>query len=175
MIFIHIGLVVLMLFFPATTARTRKEALERACKAQITAKLPQWTMASVTPDVAQWAESQHENLTLIYGDFDGDGRLDIALLIQDRPTAVFGQPARHDASHVAICLSRPPGVVLHLIDEPYCSDFIERARKGQRYYDFEAEETGTYLLDGVRTVCYEKASATYVYDGKSFRQIVDGD
>ena len=38
---------------------------------------------------------------------------------------------------------------------------------------FEAE--GVYPSDGVTTVCFKKASATYVYDGARFRRIVDGD
>jgi hypothetical protein len=54
---------------------------------------------------------------------------------------------------------------------------IELSRKGQRYHDFEKGENNTYALDGVKTVCFEKGSATYVYDEKKagFRRIVDGD
>ncbi len=124
---------------------------------------------------SEWAKSNQQNPTLVHGDFDGDGHLDIALLIQDWPKPVLDYPQRTYASHVAICLSKPPAVVLHLIDEPYCSDFIERVRKGQPYYDFETGKTGIYPSDGVRTHCFEKASATYVYDGTRFRRIVDGD
>ena len=112
---------------------------------------------------------------MVHGDFDGDGHLDIALLIQNRLKPVLDYSERAYSSLIAVCFSRPPAVILHLIDKPYCSDFIERAPKGQRYYDFETEKTGTYPLDGVRTICFEKASATYVYDGAGFRRIVDGD
>lgn len=42
-------------------------------------------------------------------------------------------------------------------------------------YDVEADRPGRYPHDGVRTVCFEKASGTYVYDGTRLRLIVDGD
>jgi hypothetical protein len=165
---VHRGLVALTLVLSVCLAQASEEGLESACKAQIATKFRQWVVASVTADVARSAESRHVNPTLVHSDFDGDGQLDVALLVQDRPKPVL-------ASHVAICLSRPPAVVLHVIDEPYCSDFIERVAQGQPYYDFETGKTGTFPSDGVRTHCFEQASATYVYDGTKFRRIVDGD
>jgi hypothetical protein len=151
--------------------------LEEACRGQITKKLREWTVTSVTADVAEWSKSHRLNPTIIHGDFDGDSNPDIALLIQNRAKAVLDYPERAYSSLVAVCLSRRSGVVLHLIDDPYCSDLIALSRKGQRYYDFETDETSVYPLDGVRTICFEKASATYIYDGKraGFRRIVDGD
>jgi len=169
------GLVALMLAAPACIAQASEDALESACKARIATTFREWTVASVTPDVSQWAKSQQLNPTLVYGDFDGDGHLDLALLVQDRSSPILDYPERAHASHVAICLSKPPTVTLHIIGEPYCSDFIERVSKGQPYYDFETGKTGAYPVDGVRTHCFEKASATYVYDGTRFRRIVDGD
>jgi hypothetical protein len=90
---------------------------------------------------------------------------------------VLDYPDRAYSSLVGVCLSRRTVVALHLIDNPYCSDLIALSRKGQRYYDFETDETTAYPLDGVKTICFEKASATYIYDGKTagFRRIVDGD
>ncbi len=129
------GMAAPMLAVPACIAQASEEALERACKAQIAATFREWTVAPVTTEVRQWAQSQHANPTVVYGDFDGDGRLDVALLIQDRSNPVLDYPERAHASQVAICLSKPPAVALYLIDEPYCGDFIERVSKGQPYYE----------------------------------------
>jgi hypothetical protein len=146
-------------------------------RSEITKRLREWSVTSVTGDVVEWSKSHRLNPTVIHGDFDGDSHPDIALLIQNRAKPVLDYPERAYSSLVAVCLSRPTGVIFHLIDNPYCSDLIELSRKGQRYYDFETDQTGAYPLDGVKTVCFEKASATYIYDGKSagFRRIVDGD
>jgi hypothetical protein len=166
-----------LLFFQTASAQAQNSRVEEACRAQITNKLREWSVSSVTLAVAEWAKSHRINPTLVRGDFDEDGRTDIALLIQNRLEPVLDYPQRAYSSLVAVCLSRPTSVSLHLVDNPYCSDSIELSRKGQRYYDFETDETSTYRLDGVKTVCFEKASATYVYDAESagFRRIVDGD
>lgn len=178
----HIGsfvlshlIVALMLVFGAEAAQTQRDGLEGTCKAQITKKLQEWSVTSISADVAAWSKSHRKNPTLVRGDFNGDGHLDVALLIQNRAKPVLDYPERAQSSLVAVCLSRPTAVVLHLIDKLYCSDAIEQVRKGRQYYDFEKEKAGTYPLDGVRTICFEKASATYVYDGAGFRRIVDGD
>ena len=100
------GLVALMLAAPACIAQASEDALESACKARIATTFREWTVASVTPDVSQWAKSQQLNPTLVYGDFDGDGHLDLALLVQDRSSPILDYPERAHASHVAICLSK---------------------------------------------------------------------
>jgi hypothetical protein len=165
------------LVFLSDTAQAQNSRLEEACRGEITKKLREWTVTSVTAEVTEWSKSHRLNPTVIHGDFDGDSNPDIALLIQNRAKAVLDYPERAYSSLVAVCLSRRSRVVLHLIDDPYCSDLIELSRKGQRYYDFETDKTGAYLLDGVKTVCFEKASATYIYDRNrvAFRRIVDGD
>lgn len=146
-----------------------------ACEARITAKYDQWRFAPVTADVAEFAKSLHENPTMTAGDFDGDGRTDVALLIQDGPHPDPDYPRRLDSMHIAVCLNREAGVDLLTIDQPYCGDGITRAPKGAPYYDFVTGKKGTYLLDGVSVYCFEKAGATYEFENGTFRRIVDSD
>jgi len=156
-------------------ARPADGALEEACKTRLGARLAEWTMASVAPDVAAWAHTQGFDPRVARGDFDGDGRVDVALLVQARATPVLEYPERISASRVAVCFDRSSGLTVQVIDDPYCGDYIRRAPKGGRYHDFETDANGVYPSDGVTTVCFKKASATYVYDGARFRRIVDGD
>jgi hypothetical protein len=171
--FIAVGL---LLFLPAVSIAQDAQT-EKRCGEQLDNSLRQWSISSVTGEVAEWAKSRRMNPTFVQGDFDGDGRADIALLIQNRSEPSLEYPERAYSSLVAVCLSRPTSVTLHLLKEPYCSDLIARSPKGERYYDFETDRRGTYPSDGVKTVCFEKASATYVYEKQagSFRRIVDGD
>lgn len=173
----RLAVIASFLVLHAATSRAYTGQLEKACKAEISKRLREWSVSSVAVTVAEWAKSHRINPTMVIGDFDGDGHRDIAVLIQNRLDPVLDDPKRADSSLVAVCLSRTKSPILHLIDNPYCSDLVELSRKGRRYHDFEKRKSNTYPRDGVKTVCFEKASATYVYDAKSksFRRIVDGD
>ena len=164
-----------LLAFGGCLARPVPDALEGACRARLGARLGTWTLASASPEVAAWTRSRDFDPTMARGDFDGDGRIDIALLVQARATPVFPYPERIEASRVAVCLDREAGIELHVIEALYCADYIELAVKGAVYHDIERQREDAYPSDGVRTVCFKKASATYVYDGAGFRRIVDGD
>src|SRR5439155_24859871 len=122
-----------------------------------------------------WAKAQGFDPTRAEGDFDGDGRGDVAFLVQLRATPVSQNPDRIFATRVAVCLNRTSGVTLHVVEEPYCADAILRAVKGERYFDFERERDGTFPSDGVRTICFEAAGATFLFERGGFRRIIDGD
>lgn len=156
-------------------AQTNEERLRHTCEAQITAKFKQWRFAAVTAEVAAAAKSRHQNPTMTSGDFDGNGRTDVALLIQVGSSPDPDYPGRLDSLHIAVCLDRKSRVELYVIDKPYCGDGILRTPKGGAYYDFATEKFGTYLLDGVNAYCFEKAGATYEFENGAFHQIVDSD
>ena len=159
----------------AAHAQAKQMKLLQPCEAQVTARFKQWRVAPVKPEVAKWAKDQHENPTMASGDFDGNGRTDVALLIQDGPVPEPDYPGRLDSLHIAVCLDRKTSIKLHVIDDLYCGDGITRARKGHRYYDYEKQSYGKYSEDGVSAYCFEKAGATYVFENGEFRQIVDSD
>jgi hypothetical protein len=167
--------VVIGLVLTQAGAPSAQGALDDACKAHIGARFREWTMASVSAPVAERARARGFDPTVARGDFDGDGRTDVALLVHVGPTLVLGAPQRIAASRVVVCLNRPSGVAVHVIDEPYCGDYIERAPKGEQYHDIENDRKDVYPLDGVITVCFKQASATFLYDGAGFRRIVTGD
>jgi len=147
----------------------------RACEAQVAIKYKQWRFAPVSREVAEAARKSKQDPTKVYGDFDGNGRKDIALLIQDGPSPDPDYPRRLDSLHIAVCLSGSAGVRLSLIDKPYCGDGIALARKGRPYHDFVTDQDGAYRFDGVSAYCFEKAGATYQFENGTFHEIVDSD
>ncbi len=133
-------------------------------------------MASVSEDVKVFAAAELQADPLkIRGDFDGDGRQDIALLIQNRAQPVFEEPERIKATRIAVCLAKVPSMVLRLIEEPYCDDFIYLMRKGEKMHDIEAGDLGNYPVDAIGTTCFEKAGAVFLFDGKNFKRIINSD
>ena len=156
-------------------AQTEEPSLTPACVGQISAKCRDWRVAPVSSDVEQFAKSQNVSPTRVSGDFDGDGRMDVAILVLSGSVPAAEYPYRLDLLHIAVCLNTSLGVRLFVIDKPYCGDGIALSRRGGRYYDFEKQVEGTYKLDGVHPYCFEKAGATYQFENGSFRRIVDSD
>lgn len=132
-----------------------------------TQRWPQWRFPDVTDAVREWAKSRKEDPTVAYGDFDDDGKDDVALLVQ---------PLAKSASlKIVACLSSLGPTRPVVVEKPYCHDGITTVSKGGPYYDFGSDSEGTYPKDGIHAYCFEKAGATYVLEGDSFRQIVDSD
>ena len=159
-------------------AQLDQPALTRACEVRISAKFRQWRIAPVSSDVKEFAKRLNQNPTAVFGDFDGDGRKDAALLIMegpDGPDANPDYPRRLEVLHIAVCMNTSSDVKLYVIDKLYCGDGIALSKKGARYHDFETETEGTYKLDGVQAYCFEKAGATYEFENGAFRRIVDSD
>jgi hypothetical protein len=151
------------------------ESLHRGCERQVSTKFRQWRVAFIRKDVAESAKMRNEDPTSVYGDFNGDNRRDIALLIEDGPSPAPDYPGRLDTLHIAICLSLNNKVELYLIDVPYCGDGIALIRKGSSYHDYETEAEGVYKDDGVSAYCSEVAGATYQFDGTKFVRVIDSD
>jgi hypothetical protein len=149
--------------------------LERSCAALLDRELPVWTIASASAEVKALAAQRRADPLRIRGDFDGDGRQDIALLIQSRARPVSEEPDRIRATRIAVCLAKTPSMVLRLIEEPYCDDFIYLVRRGQDMYDVEAGRLGKYPVDAIGTSCFEKAGAVFYFDGRIFRRVINSD
>lgn len=154
---------------------TYAENPEQICKALLDRTVHVWTMAPISEGVKTYAAKLHIDPLRIRGDFDGDGREDIALLIQNRSQPVFEEPSRINATRVAVCLAKKPLMILRLIEKPYCDDYIYLMKRGNEIYDVEAGSLGKYPVDAIGTVCFEKAGAVFIFDGKNFRQIINSD
>lgn len=150
--------------------------LDQSCKTLLNQALPVWTMASVSEEVKAYAAAElHADPLKVRGDFDGDRREDIALLIQNRAQPVFEEPDRINATRIAVCFSKISSMVLRLIEKPYCDDLIYLMKKGEKMYDIEAGELGHYPVDAIATKCFEKAGAVFLFGGKYFRRIINSD
>lgn len=157
-------LALLLLALPATVLAA-DPALLQACRAELDARNAGWQLAMVDEDVAAFARELHEDPLVAYGDFDGDGSKDVAMLVSDG----------NDTHQIAICLSRGTTPDLHVIADPYCGDGIAVSKKGARYHDFETESEGRFSSDGVFAYCFEKAGATWIIQNGQPRRIVNSD
>jgi len=138
--------------------------ISKSCKDALNTRLPGWQLATVTRDAAEWAKEQKFDPVFGTGDFDGDGRDDEAIIIQHA-----GQ------TEVAVCLATASGTRLVVIEKPYCSDYVSISKAGSKHYNYDTEKIEVIKKDGISVSCYGQAGATYLYEGKGFRQLVDSD
>ena len=148
----------------APAADAAAPSIPTSCKAVLDSKLRGWRLAPVTENVSAWASHERFNPVIGFGDFDGDGRNDAAILVQHA-----GQVK------VAVCLAAAGGTRFRVIERPYCSDYLFISKAGGEHYNFETEKTEVIKNDGISVACFEKAGATYLYDGRGFRKLVDSD
>ncbi len=164
---IVVALLGLALAAVADTNLRDQTELNRQCRKAGENLWSRWRFPNVSTEVREWATSRKEDPTVAYGDFDDDGRTDVALLIQTS--------SESGSIKIVACLSSLGATKPIVVERPYCTDGITRVSKGQRYHDFATELESAYPKDGIHAYCFEKAGATYIFTDGSFRQIVDSD
>lgn len=148
--------------YPAADAGA--PSIPKSCEDALNSRLQGWQLATVTMEVSEWAKQQKFNPVIGIGDFDGDGRNDVAILVQHA-----GQ------RKVVVCLATASGTRFFVIEKPYCSDYLSISKAGGEHYNYDTEKTEVIKNDGISVSCFERAGATYLYDGHGFRQLVDSD
>lgn len=157
-------LVLFALFSQGSSAAVWTESIPVECRTEIGKKLKDWRPLKVTSEVRDLAKRQRFNPVVAKGDFDGDGHED---------TAVLGTSG--GATVLTICLKRANTPTLHIIRKPYCDDSVETARSGGKHLNVETGRLEMLKYDGVSVSCFERASATYVWNGTRFLLIPDSD
>lgn len=146
------------------TACSAPRDLPAKCAAELDKAAPGWTFSEAPPDAAAWAKQRRVNPVVTRGDFDGNGAADYATLF-----IVQG------ITRLAVCLNRGTKTELLVVDKPYCADLVYRSKAGSKHYNYDTGRNEYIKHDGVSVACFEKAGATYVYEKRKLRQIVDSD
>lgn len=134
------------------------------CRTEIGKRLKDWRPLKVTSEVSDLAKRQRFNPLVAKGDFDGDGHQD---------TAVLGTSG--GAPVLTLCIGRASRPTLYIVHKPYCDSSIEIARRGSNHLNVETGKLEKLEYDGVSVSCFERASATYVWNGTVFVPIPEGD
>ncbi len=125
------------------------------CEARTAAAFPAYELTpGVDPRPVPGSYLSKAN-SVVHGDYDGDGKVDAALLLRPK----FGA----DKYAISVCLSGKPTAQPELIRDAYTTGALSTTPKGQKYYDFEADAEGKYELDGVGSYCCECCGATYIF------------
>jgi hypothetical protein len=152
--------------------------LPTAVKASLDKNFPGWQFPFVSNDIRRFLKervSTDARPEVITGDFDGDGQLDYAVLIEYGEVAKTQEPPRppgHDFYLVAL-LNRPSGYEMSRIGEGV--EYLSLMKKGDRDHNYEADRYFHYAHDAIFAGHFEKGGTSYIYENGGFRAIITSD
>lgn len=151
--------------------------LPKDMKRQIDRQFPHWRFAAPHKIIeASYQKRIFPNhLSLLTGDFDGNGRGDYALYIY------YGDYSARKLCVLAV-LQKNNGSKIHILREiPVDADpvadesYLLLAPKGSKEFDHETHKNFTLSRDAITFVILQKAAETFIYHDGNFRRIVTGD
>lgn len=157
-------LIVTLLASVSADAGAAPAAISASCRSAIDSVVTNWRVPAISNDVASWARQEHFNPIVAVGDFDGNGEVDEAVLVETS-----------ESVKIAVCFSKQHKVTLKLIERPYCRDYLATSPARSEHYNYDTDATERIQHDSINVGCFERAGATYVYEHGTFRKIVDSD
>jgi hypothetical protein len=137
---------------------------------------PGWQFPAVSDDDCQSVKSwggKDAFAQLIHGDFDGDGRLDHAVLIEERSeTDDRGLVGRPDVYIVAF-LARRNEYRMRIVTHEG-GGCLQLMRKGDGSYDYEQQRQFTYPHDTIFSGM-GMGGTSYLYENGKFRAVITSD
>jgi hypothetical protein len=140
---------------------------------------PGWRIAGVSPEVRQQVgRSLGETPNLILGDFDGNGRPDVAVLVEYRNTDEPAKAFTHYVEALAF-LNTDRGFIRFTLRDrspaPNPDLYLTLQKRGAQGFDFVANKKFTYAHDSIGEWWFGKAGGTYIYEGGRFRRVTESD
>ncbi|MHB9097095.1 MAG: hypothetical protein ACYC5X_04645 [Syntrophales bacterium] len=158
---------ILLITFSLCASSMNAGAAAISCEQRTKSAFPGYEF---TPGWAERGQPTHDPTkpySKTVGDYDGDGKEDIALLL--RPISGHGDYA------ISVCLSSKPSGAPELIHKAYTYGPLVTTPKGREYYDFSTDAEGRYELDGIGSYCCECCGATYILRKGKFVEVIDSD
>ena len=163
----------LLLLTTVAVAQTATPKLPADVITALNQAFPGWKAAPIDLEVQQenkdaWILARRG---FVSGDFDGDGRLDYALmLLHPRDRGIEEQVA-------VAYLNTKSGWQQHLLEgfSPMSSTYLTLSRRGETCYDVDKEEHFKCPNDVVNLIYSGKAGVTYIFKSGKFEKIISAD
>jgi len=109
----------------------------------------------------------------ISGDFDGNGQLDYAVIIEHGVAlGEDGNPVGHNIYVVAF-LKNGNKLKFYMLRDG--GEFIALIKKGEKGYDYATDKNFIYKNDAIFSGYFEKGGSSYIYEKGKFRGITTSD
>ena len=170
-----------MLFVPTALLATALAAAQqldipRPVSSMLRAKYPGWQLSPLYPDVVEAVRAQQRRgpLNLIRGDFDGNGEIDLAMLIE------YGRKRQTETGVVEVVVvlrknSRHEMSVLEGPDAHIGKKYIRLIRRGSPGYDLDTNTNFVYKQDSIGVEFAGTGGHAWVYRNGKFVSIWTSD
>jgi hypothetical protein len=170
----RIILILMVVFANNFLAEAQEISLPKECGQILDKKYKGWKMADIPLMILNWHKNSKQpfNPNLIKGDWDGDGKMDYAALIEKgklRSPNGMNAPTLYTVAFI----KRANSYSFYKLDEN--SDFIGLAKKGDKGYDYETGKTFTYKNDAIFSGIFEKAGTSFIWRKGKFVGIATSD
>ncbi len=161
------------------TVVSQSDQLSKAISSTLNKRFPGWRFSEVSVGVQQFFKERFPDArpNLIKGDFDGNGQMDYAMLIEhgnfDESEKGFTQVVEKLAF-----LKKGAKYKLYILEEYAPAQpilYLNLAKKGEVGKDFQNNTKYRYPNDSITISYFEKAGGTYIYRKGRFRHVLESD
>lgn len=166
------SLLILSCFF--TFANAQISTLAPECRKILNKKFPGWKYGEIRPDISEYFKSigSNKRLNSVKGDWNGDGSLDYAVLIEHGKLKNYlGEVIGN--RRLLIPFIRTSKGFRHFVF--YGAEYITAIKKGSKDYNYETDKNFHYKTDAIFDGFFEKAGVSYVWNKTKFKVIVTSD
>lgn len=151
--------------------------LPAACHRLLDKRFPSWKYVEARAEIDRFLRERvtaDARAEIVSGDWNGDTRLDYAVLIEHGETLNYQGKVIGKNVYLVAFLNKARGFRYNVLDVG-TSDFLMLARKGSKAYDYETRKHFRYRNDAIFVGIFEKAGISYVYERKRFRGVTTSD
>ena len=156
--------------------QTAEISLPPKMKVALDRRFPGWKYLEVEEEITTFLRQEISRFVrpdLISGDFNGDGRADYAVLIEQIRSVGKRREAEVRRSYLVIFLKQRTGFQVHVLDP--AGAYLTRIKRGRWDYDYETQSYFTYQNDAIFAGIFGKAGTSYIYRKGRFRAVHTSD
>ena len=156
---------------------TTKPELPAAIKSALDRKFPGWKFAPVSDEIRRFLRENVSTDTrpeMISGDFDGNGRLDYAVLIEHGN--IFNEKRQPIGKNIYVVafLRKGAGFKLYVLEKGN-NEYLALSKKGEKDYSYQTDQNFVYAHDAVFAGIFDKGGSSFIYRNGRFHSVITSD
>ena len=163
---------------PHAAQPSPRRGLPPAVRSALDRRYPGWKFPHVNDEVRKFVKDYFSPAAapeFTSGDFDGNGEVDYAVLVEHGTIVGEGGKAVGKRVRLVAFLKQGGGYKFRLVDPEGGGEYVFTFRKGEKGYDYDTGKNFTYRNDAIATGIFEKAGTSYVYEKGKFRATLTSD